>query len=71
MKKLILASLAVILAACTSSNTGKNITLDDSLSLSDFVWTREPESFAIKGDTIEVTIRLKQAIIRLQIELGA
>lgn len=30
---------------------------EGSLSLTDFVWTREPESFAIKGDTIEVVTK--------------
>ena len=57
MKKIIFAALAVIMVACTSSTTEKNITLNDSLCLSNFEWTREPESFAIKGDTIEVVTR--------------
>ncbi len=57
MKKTIFAALAVILVACTSNIAEKTISLNDTLSLSDFEWTREPESCVMKGDTIEVVTK--------------
>lgn len=57
MKKLVFAAMAAFAVACAPKVTEKGITLNDTLSLSDFEWTREPESFTIKGDTIEVVTR--------------
>lgn len=73
MKKLLYTVLAVSMMACTSNKTenndmAKNDTVDvvtnvlkDSakLNLSDFEWTREPESFSINGDTIEIETKPK------------
>ena len=57
MKKLVFAAMAAFAVACAPKVTEKGISLNDTLSLSDFEWTREPESFTIKGDTIEVVTR--------------
>lgn len=57
MKKLIFAAIVVFMVACSPKTSEKDITLNDVLSLSDFEWTREPESFVIKGDTVEVVTR--------------
>ena len=57
MKKLFVFALAIFMAACTSNITEKDVTLGEPLDLSDFEWTREPGSFAVKGDTIEVVTK--------------
>lgn len=70
MKKVIFCVLAISLMACTSSKTQNQETESMTndvvtnvlhegalLNLADFEWTREPESFAIHDDTIEIVTK--------------
>ncbi|MCQ2335102.1 MAG: DUF1349 domain-containing protein [Paludibacteraceae bacterium] len=68
MKKILYSVLAISLMACTTGKTEKTesetndvvaAVLHDgaALNLADFEWTRQPESFAIHDDTIEVVTK--------------
>lgn len=73
MKKILCTVLAASMLACTSNKTENNgmektdsidvvaKVLKDTviLNLADFEWTREPESFTINGDTIEIVTKPK------------
>ena len=64
MKNFILSfALLTTLSACTGNDNGKrqenagNNRNDMTLDISNFKWTRQPESCVIKGDTIEVVTK--------------
>ena len=64
MKNFILSfALLATLSACTGNDNGKrqentgNNRNDMTLDISNFKWTRQPESCVIKGDTIEVVTK--------------
>ena len=53
-------ALLALMTACSGNNNGKsqeNVEQNNkvmTLNIDNFKWTRQPESCAIKGDTIEV-----------------
>lgn len=73
MKKILFCAMALSLMACTGNNSESSdmhqkdtadivntaIKGNAKLDLKAFEWTREPESFEIKGDTIEVVTKQK------------
>ena len=61
MKKTVLIALSICAMACAPKNTSDkndivaNILKGEAgLDLTAMEWTREPESFEVKGDTIEI-----------------
>lgn len=72
MKKIFISLTATLMIACTNDKEGNNMSLNNTtdvvasilkegktFNLADFEWTREPESFAINGDTIEIVTKPK------------
>lgn len=64
MKILNLFAVLAIVTACGNNNVKqqKNMSETDktmSIDINGFAWTRQPESYAIKGDTVEVVTKPK------------